>query len=238
MNLPRQPASAPAPGQGPAGRAPRPAGELRALQLARPHKHEPRLYLVTNTRTQPPTVFGVHRPDPSSPGGSVTHVLGFQLPGHARSVARALAAHRRRHGVWPPRDPASVRALLLEALAGPDPDPEADDDPEAGLVRIEEARLAELLARLRGTGLGLVMVRDDGHGREIGTTATFESTVQRLNGAWCQPQPQPRRKSATMRLAEVLCRLALGLLDPPRRPVPLPWPPSFPLPDMLADPDP
>jgi len=130
-------------------------------------------------------LFGVHRRGKEDLYSS--HVLGFTDEAHAVVVAKSLETYHRQHGRFPSRD-LVANGLCMETV---------DSQIDLCHVGVERVCLADLLQRLRGTGIAVTLLtalhdpdatpaspRMSFKCRDVRPDHTVTAVVRHLNRTW------------------------------------------------------
>lgn len=159
---------------------------MKSLRAVSALRHQ-QVYVVTTPRRQ---LFGIHRLSPQDELYT-SHVLGFSDESHALLIAKSLESHYQKHGAFPKRDLAAPH-LHLDGV---------DVSIQLSHVAVESVQLADLLQRLRGTGivvslLSRMHVADEPDRlafkcRDVRTECTTASVVGVLNRTWGTHRQRP-----------------------------------------------
>ena len=101
--------------------------------------------------TQADHLFGVHRLHPQHQTYT-SFVMAFRQRGPAESLAKALDMYHGMHGHYPARDLGALNAQLRECL------PQWSDMEPPRLVRVDAVDMEQLLQRLAGTRIVVLLV--------------------------------------------------------------------------------
>lgn len=155
-----------------------------SIQSLRARPAQP-VYVVTTPNKH---LFGVHRHNKEDQYQSF--VFGFRDEHHARLIARSLESYYLRHGTFPPRDLSVAQMNLTELVSS---------DVQLCNVSVEQLHLADLLDRLKGTGIVVtVLSKDDEFPehmafkcRDVRADTTTPSVVGALNRIWHAHRTKP-----------------------------------------------
>lgn len=137
--------------------------DLDALQP--PGQPAPPLYVVTTPRGGGGRehLFGVHRRNRDD--SYTSFVLGFWDKKHADELAEGLEAYHRQHARFPPRDVGELTAMARSCTDAVVAQCGRARRVDPALVAVQAVALAELLDRLRGTGIVVsILTATDGEG--------------------------------------------------------------------------